>query len=150
MNANPQKSRRKSIKFEPTIPKKLREARFFFNHMRQSAGSTRLDQEHEHFEFYLSAFLSAARSVTSFFEHNQKAWWSQWRANMSPDDRQLLNRMRTQRDNEVHEEGADVAHRIEEVPLSKIETASALHAAYAPFFGEPWGDVASRLEGLLL
>ena len=69
---------------------------------------------------------------------------------MSPDDRQLLNRMRTQRDNEVHEEGADVAHRIEEVPLSKIETASALHAAYAPFFGEPWGDVASRLEGLLL
>src|SRR5437667_11060841 len=107
----------------PKIQKKLCEAKFFLNHMMQSARSTRLDQEH--FEFYLSAFLSAARSVTDFFEKkNQpkhiKAWCSHWRANRSPDDRQLLNRMRTQRDNEVHEEGADVAHRIEDVPLSKI------------------------------
>ena len=92
--------------------------------MMQSARSTRLD--HEHLEFYLSAFLSAARSVTDFFEkRNQKAWWSQWRANRSPDDLQLLNQMTKQRDNEVHEEGADVAHRIEDVPLSKIETPSA-------------------------
>ena len=27
-----------------------------------------------------------------------------------------------------------------EVRLGKIETASALHAAYAPSFGEPWGE----------
>jgi len=64
----------------PKIQKKLCEAKFFLNHMMQSARSTRLD--HEHLEFYLSAFLSAARSVTDFFEkRNQKAWWSQWRAN---------------------------------------------------------------------
>jgi len=124
----------------PKIQKKLCEAKFFLNHMMQSARSTRLD--HEHLEFYLSAFLSAARSVTDFFEkRNQKAWWSQWRANRSPDDLQLLNQMTKQRDNEVHEEGADVAHRIEDVPLSKIGTPSALHAADAPSFGEPWGEV---------
>ena len=88
---------RKSIKFDPTIPKKLREAKFFLGHMRmESARSTQPDREH--FEFYLSAFLSAARSVTTFFEkRNQKAWWSQWRANRSEDDRQLLNEMRIQR-----------------------------------------------------
>ena len=144
MNA-PQKSRRKSIKFDPTIPKKLREAKFFLGYMMQSARSTRLD--HEHFEFYLSAFLSAARSVTTFFEkRNQKAWWSQWRANRSEDDRQLLNEMRTQRNNEVHEEGADIAHRLEDVALSKIETASGLHAAYAPSFGEPWGEPQISLK----
>src|SRR5207249_2777260 len=132
----------------PKIQKKLCEAKFFLNHMMQSAGSTRLD--HEHLEFYLSAFLSAARSVTDFFEkRNQKAWWGQWRANRSPDDLQLLNQMTKQRDNEVHEDGADVAHRIEDVPLSKIETPSALHAAYAPSFGEPWGEV-QVLEGVLL
>jgi len=48
--------------------------------------------------------------------------------------------MRKQRKNEVHRKGADVAHQLEDVPLSKIETASALHAAYAPSFGEPWGE----------
>src|SRR5205823_4914079 len=37
--------------------KKLREAKFFLSHMIQSGRSTRLD--HEHVEFYLSAFLSA-------------------------------------------------------------------------------------------
>jgi len=146
MNAN-----RKSIKFDPTIPKKLREAKFFLGHMRmESARSTQPDREH--FEFYLSAFLSAARSVTGFFEKkNQpkiKAWWSQWKKDKdrSDDDRQLLNEMRTQRNNEVHEEGADVAHRLEDVALSKIETASGLHAAYAPSFGEPWGEPQISLK----
>src|SRR6266852_792518 len=149
MKANPQKSRRESIEFDPTIPTKLREAKFFLGHMMQSARSTRL--EHEHFEFYLSAFLSAARSVTSFFEKkNQpkhvKVWWSQWKKDRSPDDLRLLKRMTKQRDNEVHEAGADVAHRLEDVPLSKIETASGLHAAYAQSFGEPWGEPQISLK----
>ena len=145
MNANPQKSRRKSTEFDPTTPKKLREAKFFLSHMRiESARSTQPDREH--FEFYLSAFLSAARSVTGFFEKKTqpkiKAWWSQWKKDKdrSEDDRRLLNQMTKERDNEVHEAGADVAHRLEDVPLSKIETASGLHAAYAPYFGEPWGE----------
>jgi len=126
----------------PKIQKKLREAKFFLGHMGQSARSTRLD--HEHLEFYLSAFLSAARSVTDFFERKQKAWWSQWKANRaseSPEDLRLLNQMTKQRDNEVHEKGADVSHQVEDVPLSKTETPSGLHAAYAPSFGEPWGEV---------
>src|SRR5436190_19053884 len=97
----------------PKIQKKLCEAKFFLNHMMQSARSTRLD--HEHLEFYLSAFLSAARSVTDFFEkRNQKEWWSQWRANRSPDDLQLCIKMTKQRVIEVTEEGAVVALRIEE------------------------------------
>ena len=126
----------------PKIQKKLREAKFFLGHMGQSARSTRLD--HEHLEFYLSAFLSAARSVTDFFERKQKAWWSQWKANRaskSPEDLRLLNQMTKQRDNEVHEKGSDVSHQVEDVPLRKIETPSGLHAAYAPSFGEPWGEV---------
>jgi hypothetical protein len=131
----------------PAIPKtlrKLREAQFFLGHMRmESAPSTQPDREH--FEFYLSAFLSAARSVTGFFEKKnqlkRKAWWSQWKAGIPVADRQLLNQMIKQRDNEVHEKGADVLHHMEDVPLSKIETPSGLHAAYIASFGEPWGEV---------
>jgi hypothetical protein len=113
----------------PKIQKKLREAKFFLSHMMQSARSTQ--SEREHFEFYFSAFLSAARSVTDFFERKQKAWWSQWKANRaskSPEDLRLLNQMTKQRDNEVHEKGADVSHQVEDVPVSKIETPSGLHA----------------------
>jgi len=134
MNANPQKSLRK-IGIE-RIQKKLREAKFFLSHMIQSGRSTRLD--HEHVEFYLSAFLSAARSVTNFLEKDDQRWWCQWKKGQA--DRELLDQMRKQRKNEVHRKGADVAHQLEDVPLSKIETASALHAAFAPSFGEPWGE----------
>lgn len=63
----------------PRVQKKLRETKFFFGHMSQSARSARLD--HDRLEFYLSAFLSAARRVTDFFEHH--AWWSQWKASQS-------------------------------------------------------------------
>jgi len=91
--------------------------------------------------------------VTGFFEKKKqakhvKAWWSQWRTHKdrSDYDRQLLNRMRTQRNNEVHEEGADVSHQMEDVPLSKIETPSGLHAAYIPSFGEPWGGAQISLK----
>jgi hypothetical protein len=143
MNAGPQKSL-----LDPKLQKKLREAKFFLSHMKNSARSTRLD--HEQFEYYLSAFLSAARSATSFFEKkNQpdiKTWWRQWKKDRSEDDRGLLNQMTKQRDNEVHEKGADVAHQLEDVPLSKIETPSALHAAYAPSFGEPWGESQISLK----
>jgi hypothetical protein len=135
----------------PKIQKKLREARFFLSHMMNSARSTQSDREH--FEFYFSAFLSAARSVTDFFEKKKqakhvKAWWSQWRQakSRSGDDRTLLNRMTQQRDNEVHEEGAEVAHQLEDVPLSKIETPTGLHAAYIPSFGEPWGEPQISLK----
>ena len=132
----------------PQIQKKLREAKFFLGHMRiESARSTRLDREH--FEFYFSAFLTAARSVTGFFEKKkQKAWWSQWRTHKdrTDHDRQLLNRMTKQRDNEVHEEGADVSHQMEDVSLSKIETPSGLHAVYVSSFGEPWGEAQIAMK----
>src|SRR5260370_3388561 len=88
MNANPQKS---LPKLDPKLQKKLREARFFLSHMVHSARSTRLD--HEHFEFHLSAFLSSARSVTSFLEDNHRAWWHQWNTARPVPALQLLNQI---------------------------------------------------------
>jgi hypothetical protein len=129
--------RMKSMPEVPRVQKKFRETKFFFDHMSKSARSTRLD--HDHLEFYLSAFLSAARSVTDFFE--SQAWWGRWKAIQSAADILLLKQMTKQRDGEVHKEGADVSHQVEDVPLSKPETPSGLHAAYAPSFGEPWGEV---------
>jgi hypothetical protein len=53
--------------------------------------------------------------------------------------------MTKQRDNEVHEKGADVSHHMEDVPLSKIETPSGVLAAHAPA-SEPWGEVKVGLK----
>jgi len=141
MNANPQKSLRK-IGIE-RIQKKLREAKFFLSHDAICAFHC---LDHEHVEFHLSAFLSAARSVTNFLEKDNQRWWCQWKKRQPEADRQLLDQMRKQRKNEVHKKGADVAHQLEDVPLSKIETASGLHAAYAPSFGEPWGEPQISLK----
>src|SRR5439155_22520623 len=88
MNANPQKSLRK-IGIE-RIQKKLREATFFLIHMIQSGRSTRLDPEHD--EFYLSAFLSAARSLTNYLERYDQRWRCQWKKGQA--ERELLDQLR--------------------------------------------------------
>ena len=55
----------------PKTLKKLCETRFFLARMQEAPRSTRL--EWEDFEFYLSAFLSAGRSVTWVLQVEQKA-----------------------------------------------------------------------------
>jgi hypothetical protein len=141
MNASPQSL----PTFDATLDKKLSEAKFFLGQMEQSARSTRLDRVD--FQHYLSAFLSAARRVTSSFENKKhRAWWHQWKQGRDEAERRLLNQMTEQRYSEVHEKGADVTHRLENVPFSKIETPSFLHAAYAPSFGDPWGEPEISLK----
>ncbi len=45
---------------------------------------------------------------------------SQWKASQSAEDILLLKQMKEQRDSEVHKEGADVSHQVEDVPVNKI------------------------------
>lgn len=52
------------------IWQKLREAKFFLGHM--SCTTSTVTQEPEHFAFFLSAFVSAARSVTFVMQESNK------------------------------------------------------------------------------
>ncbi len=121
--------------------KKLREAKFFLGRMSEAQESSRLDKED--FDFYLSAFLSAGRSVIGFFhakENRQyRRWFRDWRMALADSERKLLNDMTRQRDLEVHEQGADVHADIEHVPVGEAEPGNRSHPAYGISWAGPPG-----------
>jgi hypothetical protein len=84
--------------------------------------------EPEAFAFYLSAFLTATRSVQwvlqkerGIKEGRYQAWLNKWKANQGEDERVLLDRMIKQRDAEVHQVGTDTTQQIEQVPMQLVE-----------------------------
>src|SRR2546426_3543630 len=115
----------------PKTEKKLREARFFLSAMSAAAKSTRLDEEN--FEFFLSAFLSAARSVPDVMrvegKKQYKGWYRRWEANLSEGERNLWRFINNQRIATVHREGVEVQTEIEFVPITRVEFRGR-HPAY--------------------
>ncbi len=102
------------------IRKKASEAVFFFGHL--SDVKPTLTHETEDFNFFLSAFLSAGRSIIGFFYDMQnRNWFRGWKMSLTARDRELLNEMVRQRDREIHEGGADVVPEFEFVPVVKLE-----------------------------
>ena len=81
------------------IEKKLREARFFLYQMREYERLT--SEDTEPFDFYLSAFLTAAMSVRGAFHYARdrersdavKAWKQRWESSLSPDKARLYHFM---------------------------------------------------------
>ena len=117
----------------PNTHEKLREAQFFMGKLMQEAKTFRLDKKD--FSYYLSAFLSAGRSVTLFLEVEQstsyKAWFPGWRQNLKPEESELMKFMNDQRVAVVHKEGAETQEEISMVPLAHALTHSPLYVAYA-------------------
>jgi hypothetical protein len=104
-----------------SVRKKFREAFFFYSHL--SDGKTVVEPEREDVDFYLSAFLSAGKSIIGFFhEGENRAWFNCWKIGLVEDDRKLLNDMVHQRNLEVHEGGADVIPEFEVVPVNTNDT----------------------------
>jgi hypothetical protein len=66
--------------------KKLREARFFYD-LLVSAEKQIMKQNGEASDFYLSAFLTATRSVSSVLETEEKQrfrpWYKQWKRRLT-------------------------------------------------------------------
>ena len=76
--------------------KKLREVEFFLRHLADVVDAHVLAGNPEVAEFYFSAFLSAARSVTFTLEAESPdtytSWSHAWRTSLLPEDRDLLAR----------------------------------------------------------
>jgi len=98
------------------------ETHFFFRQL--YARQARPGAPAEEFEFYLSAFLSAARSVTFALQFEQKAlynaWFPDWLAARTQEERDLLDFMKEQR-NAAQKRGAtDASQSWEEMPLHRV------------------------------
>src|SRR5712692_1866886 len=118
----------------PNAKKKLREAEFFLGHLRTAWPTANLADES--FDFYLSAFLSAARSVTWVLQAEHKsaydAWFPRWGDALSGDDKALLQFLKNER-NDVLKTGM----------TSRDATTEPMHAfefmaTTSPDHVEPW------------
>ena len=101
------------------VRKKLREARFFLGKMAERAQMA--FGEHEESDFYLSAFLSAGRSVDYRLRHEQGAtystFWVSWDNALSPYEQRVMKFMANDRNFEVHESGSNRAELENRIPV---------------------------------
>ena len=120
----------------PKTRQKLREAEFFFNQMLDNIETYPFGSEE--FGFYLSAFLSAGRSVTFVLQYEEPdlygEWFDGWKLALSEDDQSLLKFMNEQRVAEVHCEGAAVQVEVKFVRLFELKTKSQS----SPYYGFQW------------
>jgi hypothetical protein len=114
--------------------KKLREARFFLRKLQEeSRRATRNDPEES--AFYLSAFLSAARSVTFALQVEAKdkydKWFPGWQVAQSQEGQELLGYMNKQRVAEVHQGGsAHLSAEPDWIPVTEFRRDQHGHPAY--------------------
>jgi hypothetical protein len=97
------------------VQKKLAEAQFFLGKMteedRRIFGHGGLSTEpFEPFDYYLSAFLSAGRTIDYRLRHEQPHtypnWRSSWDATLSPSENRLIKFLIDDRNDEVHQSGS--------------------------------------------
>ena len=113
--------------------RKLREALFFLDRLIQERGQA-VRTEPEAFGYYLSALLSAARSVTWALQFEEKekydAWFPAWLASRGAEERELLAFLKNQRNYEQKRGGAEVAVAWDYIPISRVPRADRSHPAY--------------------
>jgi hypothetical protein len=90
------------------VHKKIGEAQFFLGKM--SERERHAFGDHVRFDYYLSAFLNAGRTVDYRLCHEQKAiykpWRKTWNTRLRPDENSLIKFMVDDRNDEVHESGS--------------------------------------------
>lgn len=100
------------------VQKKLREARFFLAHL--SEQSKRAFGGTEPLDFYLSAFLNAARCVEYMLHRRDGGKYGlfrdQW-IQQCPPERSLIDFMREDRNCEVHRDGSRREERERRIPV---------------------------------
>ncbi len=117
------------------VNKKLRESRFFLSKMSERAQMAFGDKEE--FDFYLSAFLCASRSVDYRLRHEAgdayQQFYATWEANLVPDEQRILKFMVDDRNLEVHESGSRRAEQSDAIPVySEYQDKSGKVTVSAP------------------
>ena len=119
---------------------KLAEADFFYRKL-CAAQQRVFSNEPEAFGCYLSAFLSAARSVSLVLQAEQKQkydeWFASWKESLPSDEQALLINFNEQRVATVHRTGAEVTRRSEAIAQSDFFLAAAREGAQVHISSPP-------------
>ena len=125
---------------------KLSEAQFFYAKLVKACNSV-VRQYPEELQYYLSAFLSAARSVTFALQAEEKAaydaWYPEWETTLSEEDVSLWRGFNKERVAAVHKTGANVSHHLVRIPVHEYLAAVSMEGANIEIsgpIGEPLGE----------
>ena len=133
----------------PATQSKLSEAEFFFRNLRAIDRKT-FSPEPESFGYYLSAFVSAGRSVTLALqsEHKQEydSWFPAWLESLTDEECALLEQFNTHRIATIHKQGIEVSYRWEEMSQSDFLLAAATEGVNIQMFRGPPGIAAIRSQ----
>jgi hypothetical protein len=132
----------------PATTKKLREAAFFLSHLEREETVAVGRSVPEAADFFFSAFLSAARSVTFVLckeEHDRyDAWFPVWKQACSPDQRLLMDRFNKERVQAIHRTGSDLAGDVMLIPMTRIPRANTPFSAQMLWWGDSIPEIGVR------
>ena len=132
--------------------RKLREAQFFLERLIQARGQA-VRNEPEVLGYYLSALLSAARSVTWALQFEEKdkydTWFPAWLASRGAEEQALLRFLKNQRNDEQKRGGAGVASAWDYIPISQVPRTDRSHPAYGDHWFGPPGTPEPRVGVLV-
>ena len=119
----------------PRVDKKLREAGFFLSKMSEQEKLAFGDKET--FDFYLSAFLGAARTVDYRLRKEQPSLYPSWRPawdmGLTPTQVVLVKFLIDDRNEEVHGIGSCRSEKTEKIPVGNMyHDASGTIFAWGP------------------
>jgi hypothetical protein len=113
--------------------KKLRETQFFAQLLLRESENV-VSNEPEAFVYFLSAFLSAGRSVTFALQNEEKekydAWFQLWWNAQTPEDRDLMDALKLQRNVEQKQGGAKTTVEWQYIPITEVRRDERGHPAY--------------------
>ena len=124
----------------PETHQKLHEAFLFYQDLSRLANEIVTDPKV--FVSYLSAFLSASRTVVDHFVKGQGPWYSNWTKNIDSEEYDLLDFMRKHRNAQVHrtKKGAMVDVEVEMVPLIETVRGGFGNRSRIQSWGPPGSD----------
>ena len=128
---------------------KTKRSRIFFRNLRAIDRKT-FSPEPESFGYYLSAFVSAGRSVTLALqsEHKQEydSWFPAWLESLTDEECALLEQFNTHRIATIHKQGIEVSYQWEEMSQSEFLLAAATEGVNIQMFRGPPGIAAIRSQ----
>jgi hypothetical protein len=102
--------------------RKVDEAKFFYEHLVRRQG--RLVNDPRAFQFYFSAFIQAARSVTWALDNEEtekwKAWEPKWKSTLTAEELKLLKVTNELRLDEAKRGGSNPSVELEEVAVREL------------------------------
>jgi len=128
--------------------KKLREARFFLSHLEREEHIPLGTSTAEAADFFFSAFVSAARSVTFVLQKEEKekydAWAPGWFDSRSEPEQLLIARFKQERTQALKLTGSELSGETVLIPVTRIPRSNTPFSVQMLWWGDSVPEIGTR------